>query len=87
MLNIVLNKDVAEDKKVKLQVATIIRSDDDESPEIIILLSKKVLSIENLNELRKELSGEMNESQTTRLFEFFRKINTESGEVENSLVI
>lgn len=86
LLNIVLNKDIAEDKKVKLQVATIIGSDD-QSPEIIILLSGKVLSIENLNELSKEVSGKMNEYQKTRLFGFFRKINIESEEVEDSLVI
>lgn len=96
MLNIVLNNDVAEDKQVKLGIATNDTNDKTDSSnnseskikksdKIIVLLSGEPLPIEDSSELEKVLSSKLNPIQTTRAVTFFKGIKAD--QLEDNLVI
>lgn len=102
LVNIVLNKDVAEDKQVKLGILTSKNKadsteekgdkskteDEDSSEEITITLSDEPLSVDDSKELDNQLSSKLNESQKAKALEFFIKIGTnETKEIDNVMVI
>lgn len=100
LLNIVLNKDVAEGNQTDFQVAEIINSEEGEaekssekksekgSPTVIVLLSGKPISTHNMTELEKELSKKLNAFQTNRALRLFSGFQSETThkETEDALV-
>lgn len=102
LVNIVLNKDVADDKQVKLGILSSKNKadsseekgdkskteDNDSSEEITITLSGEPLDVDDSKELDNQLSSKLNESQKAKVLEFFIKIGTnETKEIENVMVI
>lgn len=100
LLNIVLNKDVAEGNQTDFQIGEIINSEEDEaekssekkseedSSKFIVLLSGKPISTDDMSELEKELSKKLNAFQTNRALRLFSGIQSETThkETEDALV-
>lgn len=103
LLNIVLNKDIAEDKQVKLQITTTLNdtdsseektdkssnsNDDDSSEEIIVRLAGELLPIEDPSEFERVLTSKLNDSQKAHALKYFKGIQTDqSDEIAYVLVI